>query len=78
MGYLFFLDVFSYCPAGNDGAMKVPSNVRSNRKLVELATSWKANRRGSVYFMNDWTQKMCELGPTAFGFYIAQHGRKVV
>ena len=78
MGYLFFLDVFSTCPAGNDGAMRIPSSVRSNRKLVELATNWKAGRRGTVYFMNDWTQKMCELGPSEFGFYIARVGRKIV
>ena len=78
MGYLIYLDVFNYCPAGNDGAMKVPSNVRSNRKLIELATSWKGNRRGSVYYTPSWTQTMCELGPTEFGFYIARNGRKIV
>lgn len=78
MGYLFYLDVFGYCPVGNDGAMKIPNTVRNNRKLVKLATSWKAGRRGTVYFMNDWTQKMCELGPSEFGFYIARVGRKIV
>ena len=78
MGYLFYLDVFSYCPCGNDGAMKIPSNIRSEKKLKELATSWKANRRGTVYFMPSWTQAMCELGPTAFSSYIARNGRKIV
>ena len=76
--YLFYLDVFNYCPAGNDGAMKVPSNVRSENSLLKLATHWKANRRGSVYLVPSWTQTMCELGPTEFGFYIARNGRKIV
>lgn len=78
MKWLFYIDVFNYCPAGNDGQLKVPAAVaRSNRKLRELAASWKGNRRGAVYAMSDWTQAMCELSPARFGEYIAAHGTRV-
>lgn len=73
--YMFFADVYGYIPMGNDGQLKVPSNVRSTRKLQELARSFLAGRRGRVYLMTSWTQAMCELGPRAFEEYIARNGK---
>ena len=45
--WMFYADVFGDIPMGNDGQIKVPYNVvRSDRKLGQLARSFKAGRRG--------------------------------
>lgn len=75
--WLFFSYSDGYIPMGSDGQMKVPSSVRSERKLAQLADSFRAGRAGRVYLMTSWTQKMCELGPTAFEEYIQRNGRLV-
>lgn len=71
--YMFYADRTGYIPMGNDGQMKVPSNIRSRRALEKLATSWLGNRAGRVYLMKSWTQAMCELGPHAFEEYISRN-----
>jgi len=76
--YLFYADRSGWIPMGNDGMMKVPSSVRSNKKLVELAVSWLGKRTGRIYLMTSWTQQMSELGPRAFEEYIAKHGKVVI
>jgi hypothetical protein len=76
--YLFYADRLGWIPMGNDGMMKVPSSVRSNKKLIELATSWMGKRTGRIYLMTSWTQQMSELGPRAFEEYIAKHGKVVI
>ena len=75
--YMFYADRTGWIPMGNDGQLKVPSSVRSERKLRELATSFLGKRAGRVYLMTSWTQAMCELGPRAFEEYIARNGRVV-
>lgn len=73
--WMFYADVYGDVPMGSDGQMKVPaSTVRNLRKLENLARSFKAGRRGKIYLMASWTQKMCELGPRAFSEYIARNG----
>jgi hypothetical protein len=73
--WMFYADVFGDIPMGSSGQMKVPvSTVRNARKLQQLAESFKAGRRGKIYLMASWTQKMCELGPRAFNEYIARNG----
>lgn len=76
--YMFYADRSGYIPMGNDGMMKVPSSIKSNKKLVELAASWLGKRTGRIYLMASWTQAMSELGPRAFEEYIAKHGRVVI
>jgi len=75
--YMFYADNTGWIPMGNDGQLKVPSSVRSEHKLRELATSFLGGRTGRVYLMASWTQQMCELGPRAFEEYIARNGRVV-
>ena len=75
--YMFYADCTGWIPMGNDGQLKVPSSVRSERKLRELATSFLGGRAGRVYLMASWTQAMSELGPRAFEEYIARNGRVV-
>jgi hypothetical protein len=73
--WMFYADVYDDVPMGSDGQMKVPvSTVRNLRKLENLARSFKAGRRGKIYLMASWTQKMCEMGPRAFSEYIARNG----
>ena len=76
--YLFYADRSGWIPMGNDGMMKVPSSIRSNKKLVELAVSWLGKRTGRIYLMTNWTQAMSELGPRAFEEYIAKYGKVVI
>ena len=76
--YMFYADRLGWIPMGNDGMMKVPSSVRSNKKLVELAASWMGKRTGRIYLMTSWTQQMSELGPRAFEDYIAKNGRVII
>lgn len=68
--WMFYADNTGYIPMGNDGQMKVPSNIRNHRQLEKLAASWLGKRRGRVYLMASWTQQMSELGPRAFEEYI--------
>lgn len=75
--YMFYADRTGWIPMGNDGQLKVPSSVRSERKLRELAASFLGKRAGRVYLMVSWTQTMSELGPRAFEEYIARNGRVV-
>ena len=75
--YMFYADRTGWIPMGNDGQIKVPSSVKSERKLRELATSFLGKRAGRVYIMASWTQAMSELGPRAFEEYIARNGRVV-
>lgn len=75
--WLFYAMSNGYIPMGNDGQMKVPSSVKTQKAIEKLATNWLGNRRGRVYLMNDWTQKMCELGPCAFEEYIMRNGKVV-
>ena len=74
--WLFYAMTNGYIPAGNDGQMKVARNL-SNKKLRAIAETFRAGRAGRVYLMRDWTQEMCELGPTAFCNYIARNGAVV-
>jgi len=76
--YLFYAMTNGYIPYGNDGMMKVPSTIRSHKKIRELATSWLGNRSGRVYLMASWTQPMSELTSFAFEEYIAKHGEVVI
>lgn len=75
--WMFYADNTGYIPMGNDGQMKVPSSVRSTRKLEKLAASWLGKRRGRVYLMASWTQPMSELGPRAFEEYIMRTGKVI-
>lgn len=73
--WMFYADVFGDIPMGSDGQMKVSvSTVRNLGKLEQLARSFKAGRRGTIYLMASWTQSMCELAPRAFSEYIARNG----
>lgn len=73
--WIFFAEVDGTIPMGSSGQMAVPVNIaRSARKLAELAKNFAHNRRGRVYLMPEWTQKMCELSPCQFEEYIASHG----
>ena len=73
--WMFYADVYGDIPMGPDGQITGPYNiVRNARKLGQLARSFKAGRRGKIYLMASWTQKMCELGPRAFSEYIARNG----
>lgn len=73
--WLFYAYPNGYIPMGSDGQMKIPT--RNLTKVKTLAESFRAGRPGRVYLMNDWTQKMCELGPRAFEEYILTHGTVV-
>ena len=75
--WLFYSDTLGRIPMGSSGEMKVPSEVKSRRKLVELANNFLAGRVGRIYLMNSWTQQMSELGPYAFERYIREHGEVV-
>ena len=75
--WLFYAMPDGYIPAGSDGQVKVPPTVRSPRQLKNFVASWLGKRAGRVYLMDDWTQKMCELGPTAFQEYIMRNGKCV-
>ena len=75
--YLFYAMPGNYIPMGNDGQMKVPASIRSNKALIKLAESWLGKRPGRVYLMHEWTQKMCELGPRAFEEYVMRNGTVV-
>ena len=75
--YLFYAERNGWIPMGNDGQLVVPKSIRSRRALLELAKNWLGNRAGRIYLMTSWTQKMCELGPTAFCEYIAKYGELV-
>lgn len=73
--WMFFADVYGDVPMGSDGQMKVSARTVQNwYKLRELAQSFKAGRRGKVYIIASWTQKMCELPPRAFSEYITHNG----
>lgn len=76
--YLFYADRLGWIPMGNDGQLVVPKSIKSRRALVKLATSFLGKRAGRMYLMTSWTQKMSELGPTAFCEYIARYGEVVV
>lgn len=76
--YMFYAERNGWIPMGNDGQMMVPKNVKSEKALLKLATSWLGNRTGRVYLMASWTQAMCELGPRAFEEYIMRNGRVLV
>lgn len=73
--YMFYAMSNGYIPMGNDGQLVVPKTTKSERGLKRLADSFRAGRAGRVYLMNEWTQAMSELGPTAFEEYIMRHGR---
>lgn len=75
--WLFYAMSNGYIPMGNDGQIKVPSSIRSQKRIEKLAKDWLGKRAGRIYLMNDWTQKMCELGPCAFEEYIARNGKVV-
>lgn len=75
--YLFYMMNNGYIPMGNDGQLIVPRNIKSAHAISELAKSWLGKRAGTIYFMNTWTQAMCEMGPTAFNEYIRHHGKMV-
>ncbi len=75
MLYLFYTDTLGWIPAVNDGQLIMPNKyARSRRALLTLANNWLGKRAGQVYLMREWTQQMCELGPTAFSEYIRHHG----
>ena len=76
--YLFYADTLGWIPMGNEGEVVVPKCVRSRRALLKLAESFLGNRAGRVYLMTTWTQKMCELSPSAFCEYIAKNGEVLV
>ena len=76
--YMFYADRTGWIPMGNDGMMKVPSSVRSSKKLLELAASWLGKCTGRIYLMTDWTQAMSELGPRAFEEYIARNAKVLI
>ena len=73
--YLFYADVFGYIPMGSAGQMH--TNLRSDRAIRKLAQDFLHNRRGAVYGMSSWTQKMSEMSPAAFCRYIIANGTKL-
>ena len=75
--YLFYADPLGWIPMDNDGQMKVPSRMKSQKSIAKLAESWLGNRRGRIYLMTSWTQSMSELGPAAFEAYIMRNGKVV-
>ena len=76
--YLFYAERDGWIPMGNSGQLIVPKSIRSRRALLQLAESWLGNRAGRVYLMTSWTQAMCELAPSAFCEYIANHGEILI
>lgn len=72
--WLIYFMIGGYNPLGSDGAMKVPSNIRSERKLRELAENFRCGRAGEVYAIN-WTQEMSEMNLTRFTEYVVRNGR---
>ena len=70
-----FYEYGNYIPMGSDGEWKLPSDVKSMKKLREMATNFLGHRPGRVYCMRAWTQEMCELTPDNFVAYIMRHGQ---
>ena len=70
-----FYEYGNYIPVGSDGAMKVPSSVKSMLSLRKLAAGFLAGRPGRVYCMRTWTQEMSELSPDNFVAYVMRNGQ---
>lgn len=76
--YMFYADRLGWIPMGNDGMIKVPSKIRSDKKLMELAVNFLGKRTGRIYLMSCWPQQMSELAPYAFERYIEKHAKVLI
>ena len=74
--WLFKIDQFHYCPLGNAGQRRTTN--QSMRRIHALAKMLAGNEQCKVYAMPEFTQKMCELSPSAFVEHVEKHGKLIL